>query len=260
MNKSQKEAQQDLERYKQQQRASRPSIPLGSLRFSKKGLLLGKKLFLLLLSPKVLVIAIFTISAVVSFPFVKEQAQKVIDVIKPSKKYKNCLSVWGSRVLKAAERYSVDAALISAIMWQESKCNPEALGARIQNPSSPHFGHSAIGLMQIMPLTAKEVCNIVQVSRLWEPEVNITCGTKIIANLAQDVRCRPKYRGDYFRIAAGYYGGPRACTRASLDSTLNKSTEEYAREVLQHYAIIAEILPATSFAKLRFLLVAQQKW
>jgi len=251
MSESQKRVQKDLERYKEQQKPSRPSVPVKpAIHLSKKGVLLGKKLLILLLNPKVLVVVILSITTIVSFPFIKEQVQKVVDIIKPSKKYEDCLSVWGSHISKAAEKYSIDPALIGAIMWQESKCNPEALGEQIKDFKSKHFGTRAIGLMQIMPLTARDVCNIYQPSRLWDPATNIHCGAMILAGLIKDLRCQPKYKGDYFRIAAGYFGGPGACTRASLDVTLNKGTEEYAREVLQHYAVIAEIWPTIAVARL----------
>jgi soluble lytic murein transglycosylase len=94
--------------------------------------------------------------------------------------------------------FSVDRALIYALIHQESKFNPKAkswAGAR--------------GLMQLMPGTASFVARDrayrgSKRSRLFKPEHNIDLGQRYIEILLKD----KKINGDLFLLAAAWNGGP----------------------------------------------------
>jgi len=80
-------------------------------------------------------------------------------------------------ILTAAAYYNVDPALIKAVIWRESKFNPNAIGRK-----------GEIGLMQIMPATAKdwasaEKINLFVFADLFNPQKNIMCGSWYIKKL-----------------------------------------------------------------------------
>ncbi|MGB9602920.1 MAG: lytic transglycosylase domain-containing protein [Verrucomicrobiia bacterium] len=80
-------------------------------------------------------------------------------------------------ILAAAAYYNVDPALIKAIIWRESRFNPNAIGRK-----------GEIGLMQIMPATAKdwaaaEKINSLVFTDLFNPQKNIMCGTWYVRKL-----------------------------------------------------------------------------
>ncbi len=103
------------------------------------------------------------------------------------------IPAWGP-----AEGFSVDRALIYALIRQESMFNPKAkswAGAR--------------GLMQLMPGTARFVARNKGVrmskrSELFKPELNLVLGQHYIEILLAD----KNINGDLFLMAAAWNGGP----------------------------------------------------
>ena len=80
-------------------------------------------------------------------------------------------------ILAASEKYNVDPALIKAVIWQESRFDPEARGSK-----------GEIGLMQIMPGTGGEWASAQRVPlfaklMLKDPKRNIDCGTWYLGKL-----------------------------------------------------------------------------
>lgn len=71
-------------------------------------------------------------------------------------------------VIDRAETYSLQPALVKALLVVESGANVNALSTK-----------GAKGLMQIMPNTAKDY----HCKNLFEPEDNIDCGTRILKDL-----------------------------------------------------------------------------
>ena len=89
-------------------------------------------------------------------------------------------------ILKAADRYQVDPAIIFAIIKAESNYNPDAVSRA-----------GAVGLMQLMPKTAIEL----GVNNSFNPEQNIHGGVKYFSRLLN------KFNGDHALALAAYNAG-----------------------------------------------------
>ena len=101
---------------------------------------------------------------------------------------------------KPRDGFTVDPALLYAIMRQESKFDPEA-----------QSNAGAIGLMQIMPHTAVQVMQRKTDWReaLFDPQTNMDIGQKYI----QFLLGRDDVSGNLILMAAAYNGGPTALAR-----------------------------------------------
>jgi soluble lytic murein transglycosylase len=80
-------------------------------------------------------------------------------------------------ILAASRKYGVDAALVKAVVWRESRFNPRARGTKDE-----------LGLMQIMENTGREWAGEQRVpvfseEVLLEPAQNIDCGTWYLGKL-----------------------------------------------------------------------------
>jgi len=100
-------------------------------------------------------------------------------------------------VQKNARRHNLDPAMIFALIRQESVFNPKA-----QSPVG------ALGLMQIMPKTAKQIARDLHerwhsAASLFEPVVNIKYGSYYYKQLLN------RFNGYYALAVAAYNAGPR---------------------------------------------------
>jgi len=106
--------------------------------------------------------------------------------------------------------FSVDKALVYAFMRQESAFNPKARSMV-----------GAMGLMQLMPTTARIVTNQFAPETAggnpWDPSVNMSLGQAYIGSLLNDVD------DNLVRTVAAYNGGPGNVMR--WDNTLNASAD-----------------------------------
>lgn len=116
-------------------------------------------------------------------------------------------------VLKAAERYQVDSALIKAVIMVESSFNQKATSRK-----------GAKGLMQLMPRTAK----ILGVKDIFNPEQNINAGVRHLKNLLK------RYKGNVKLALAAYHAGSRK-VRKHRGVPPTKSTRSYIKKVLAYY-------------------------
>jgi len=91
-------------------------------------------------------------------------------------------------ILEAASRYQVDPAIILAIIKAESNYDPYAVSRA-----------GAVGLMQLMPRTAREL----GVRNSFNPEQNIHGGVKYFSQLID------KFSGDHALALAAYNAGSR---------------------------------------------------
>jgi soluble lytic murein transglycosylase-like protein len=109
-----------------------------------------------------------------------------------------------------AAGFTLDKALVYGFMRQESAFNPKARS---------YVG--AMGLMQLMPQTARIVANRyapeAQGGNPYDPSINISLGQAYIGSLLNDVD------NNLVRTVAGYNGGPGNVMR--WDNTLNASAD-----------------------------------
>lgn len=104
-------------------------------------------------------------------------------------------------VVEAARETSMDEALLHAVMRAESGFNPSA-----RSPMG------AVGLMQVMPATARIVARRLlgdaRLARgLWNPKVNLRLGARFLAELQTHFRGHPPL------VLAGYNAGAGAARR-----------------------------------------------
>ena len=123
-----------------------------------------------------------------------------------------------TEVLAAARRYSIPPALLLAIIHAESSFNPRAVS---------HKG--AVGLMQLMPSTARWMAPGVSREQLFNPALNIEIGARYLRYLAN------RYNGDARKILVAWNAGPGRLDKGHIP----RETRVFVRRVhslYQHYA------------------------
>jgi len=113
---------------------------------------------------------------------------------------------------RSAARHELDPLLVSAVIGVESAWNAEAVSIK-----------GAIGLMQLMPETAK----ILQVDP-WDPEGNVEGGSRYLRSLLD------RFDGDLELALAGYNAGPLAVERYGGIPPYPE-TVAYVERVLRRY-------------------------
>ena len=144
--------------------------------------------------------------------------QKIINDAKEAK----------SPTRRIAERYDIEVELLLALVKRESTFNPKAISR-----------NGAVGLMQLMPLTAKGLGLKVpsyqnvrkptpnpSVDERFHPLKNLEMGIKYLHQMFK------KYDGSYHLSLAAYYAGPG---KVKKNSKLSRSSEKYVSTVLNNY-------------------------
>jgi len=121
---------------------------------------------------------------------------------------------WRDAIRAAAQRYALPEALLLAVMAVESNFDHRALSEK-----------GAVGLMQLMPTTAKDM----YVADAWDPMQNIEGGARYLRILAN------QYEGDMVKTIAAYNAGPEAVRRAGGAVPNIPETQEYVRKVIALY-------------------------
>lgn len=126
-------------------------------------------------------------------------------------------------VKEAAIQHNVDYALLQAVMVTES-----GLNASVVSPKG------AVGLMQLMPATAKRYgvhadAEISIEKRLTDPKVNIQAGARYLRYLMD------LFPGKLELSVAAYNAGEGAVRRAGHQIPEYKETQNYVRQVLKLY-------------------------
>lgn len=118
-------------------------------------------------------------------------------------------------VSAAAQRQSLDPALLKAVMKQESGFKPCAV--------SPM---GAQGLMQLMPATAREL----HVKDVFDPSQNVHAGAAYLKELLE------RYKGDLRLALVGYNAGPGRADQAA-DTPYPLETQNYVASILADLGI-----------------------
>jgi soluble lytic murein transglycosylase-like protein len=139
------------------------------------------------------------------------------------------------KIDKYAQIHDVPPALVAAVMREESRFNPAAISRS-----------GAVGLMQLMPRTAKLVAKRLDLgylppSSLKTPDINIQLGTRYLRDIKRSVS------EDNILILASYNAGPGAVSRLMkrygpitdmdyfIESIPWKETRDYVKKVMRSY-------------------------
>jgi hypothetical protein len=128
------------------------------------------------------------VSAAVHAPEPKPQNSKATEKKIPAVSGKKAEHLFRSIIFRIAHRHRVDPAMVQAIIMAESSFNPNAVSKR-----------GAIGLMQLMPNTAKSL----GINDPLNPEHNITGGVLYFKKLLRE------FHGDVKLALAAYNAGIR---------------------------------------------------
>lgn len=118
-------------------------------------------------------------------------------------------TAYASYINSAAQRYNIEPSLVRAVIHAESAFNPKARSKA-----------GAQGLMQLMPMTAKEL----GVQNAFNPKQNINGGVKYLAQLLQ------QFNGSIHLATAAYNAGPGAVKKYNGIPPY-KETEVYVKRV-----------------------------
>lgn len=123
----------------------------------------------------------------------------------------------------ASVSYGVDFELLKAIASTESAFNPKVVSNK-----------GAVGLMQIMPATARRYGvesepGLSIESKLTDPDLNIRTGTRYLADLLR------LFEGNVELAVAAYNAGEGAVMRAGNRIPNYKETQKYVKKVMSIY-------------------------
>jgi soluble lytic murein transglycosylase len=148
-------------------------------------------------------------------------------------------------ILEASAKHGVDPALVKAVVWRESRFDPNATGTS-----------GEVGLMQIMKDTASDWAAAERLSlflhnQLYDPAKNTQCGAWYLRRLL--TRYRHTDNPVIYALAA-YNAGPTRVTKWSKGAAMTNSvaflkemdfpgTKKYVRSVMERHQQYRESFP-----------------
>lgn len=142
------------------------------------------------------------------------------------------------QIVRQARRYSIDPALVKAVVWRESRFNPKVRG-RV----------GEIGLMQVRPLTAQEWAQAQNRQRafagdLFEPETNVEIGawylSKLLRRYAKTDQPVAYALADYNagrnNVLRWNHGSGQTNSAIFLSQITFPMTQEYVRVIIRRSA------------------------
>ena len=117
-------------------------------------------------------------------------------------------------IATAGEKYGVSPALLVSVIHQESGGNPKATSR-----------HGAMGLMQLMPKTARWL-GVTHPYSVWD---NVLGGTRYLGWLIS------RFKGNLAYALAAYNAGPGAVRRFG-GIPPNRETQNYVKRILKMYS------------------------
>lgn len=135
---------------------------------------------------------------------------------------------WNDELQQAARRHNVDPALLSIVTLLESRGNPQAVSAR-----------GAVGLMQIMPETARKIAEArgirnFDVAELRDPATNLDFGAWFLSRQLATFGDGELTDESVRQAAAAYNGGPYRLRRhLEHGEPLSAETERYSGLVFE---------------------------
>jgi soluble lytic murein transglycosylase len=156
----------------------------------------------------------------------------------------NRAGLWGDdrrRVLavivRESRRHGLDPLMVAAVIEIESRFDPLAV-----SPAG------AYGLMQLMPLTARELFpgkERLKAAHLFDPVLNVELGTAYMAQLFR------RFDGDLPRALIAYNAGPSVARGVVRGSASHRRLQAYPRAVLAAYRdlLLAQERPGARLAQ-----------
>lgn len=126
-------------------------------------------------------------------------------------------------VEEIAPKYNLDPSLVKAVIQTESSFNNQSISNK-----------GAVGLMQLMPDTAREMGLVVNdsIDERWDPEKNIEAGIKYLAKCRSIIGERTgNYSWDF--ALAGYNAGPYGVAKKGY---IVKSVQNYVDKVNKYWS------------------------
>jgi soluble lytic murein transglycosylase-like protein len=125
---------------------------------------------------------------------------------------------------RVAAAYQIDPLLLHAIAHVESRHNPDAVS---------HAG--AMGLMQVMPATARRFGVTSPHSELRNPKISLEVCATYLKNLQK------RFDNNLTLVIAAYNAGEGAVEKYGRKVPPYKETQGYVRDVMAHYLLLVSV-------------------
>ncbi|WP_157131796.1 lytic transglycosylase domain-containing protein [Piscinibacter gummiphilus] len=131
------------------------------------------------------------------------------------------------QISDVAARFRIDPLLLHAIAHVESRHNPDAVS---------HAG--ALGLMQVMPATARRFGVTSPKAQLHDPKISLEVSSAYLKTLQR------RFDNNLTLVIAAYNAGEGAVEKYGRQVPPYKETQGYVRDVMAHYRALLSLRDA----------------